>query len=487
MKAVSYRVPWPKLQPLLAVIWLWVTGPLATAGEPSTDQGWNATVANRKQLALAEAYETALKAEPGSDDQRERMGKVFELSRDLLQHDRHRTNVWVVRAHAALLLEEPLVAWEAGRNLVRLGLETRQDEFLQGLLAEARQRLWLNDSPPTDGRDIAEKWVGEWTASIVDSPNIPPKETGSERSGVTTINVTARRKAQLTISFSSDKDGVKANQIVGSAFVDLNRDRAFNKTGFGAIYISSRTEAHLTDDYVLPGERRTSETSSTREKTTIIRSNNEREELLGPFSSEDIFLFPSVKCDLLFGGQALQLTSLGTSREGKQNALGFWLVLHPQKPNLAVLWDRAPSQLPPIEEIERRAQHPKANIANAYTDDFIGPLYPVFGYLTRQSEPKPRSRQFALVDESLRTRGGSRPHTTGPLLDLLSTRVPPTAAVTPAATQLLDELIGAGPAARPDNANKPAAQSPTALDLLDELTALRAVNLNPTNQSKPKP
>jgi hypothetical protein len=154
------------------IVWLTLVllsiGTQLFAAEPPSlgDDGWSPQVARRKQIALSEAYGDALKAEKGSGDQRKLLDEVFELSREILRHDKNRTNVWIVRASAALMRDEALAGWEAGRNMIRLGLENSEDELTQKILAQLERRKWTSENPSASQAAYSGKWIGTWSGSL---------------------------------------------------------------------------------------------------------------------------------------------------------------------------------------------------------------------------------------------------------------------------------------------------------------------------------
>lgn len=68
------------------------------------------------------------------------------------------TTVWTGRVSAAVELNRPILAWTAGRALVRLGAETMDDVKIRRALAMLDRRGWLGETAPQIGPRDGKPW-----------------------------------------------------------------------------------------------------------------------------------------------------------------------------------------------------------------------------------------------------------------------------------------------------------------------------------------
>ena len=77
------------------------------------------------------------------EDRAQAYGEYLKRSSDFLKSHREQTNLWVMRAIAAVDLNRAQEGWEAGQQLKALGLMHSQDPKIRELLAEMELKGWL--------------------------------------------------------------------------------------------------------------------------------------------------------------------------------------------------------------------------------------------------------------------------------------------------------------------------------------------------------
>jgi TPR repeat protein len=101
--------------------------------------------ATKRQLnVLGLIIEDADKAK--TDAERKKILREFLVkSTDFIQENLLQTNIWLLRAIAAMELDFPNEGWVAGQQLTKLGLENSEDPKVQKVFAQLERNGWLKD------------------------------------------------------------------------------------------------------------------------------------------------------------------------------------------------------------------------------------------------------------------------------------------------------------------------------------------------------
>jgi len=127
--------------------------PLVLAQAPASPAAGGGTVEatpaqRRKQQALAQIYREAAAAKEGSAERGKLQDEFLERSAEYVAELPDAASVWVLRAAICLERDRAREGWEAGRALVRLGLENSADPAVQQLLVQLERKNWLGEKPP---------------------------------------------------------------------------------------------------------------------------------------------------------------------------------------------------------------------------------------------------------------------------------------------------------------------------------------------------
>ena len=98
----------------------------------------------RRLTVAGQLYAGALEQPPASPERQRLLRDFMERTQELLKELPDAANVWLLRASAAIELNEPRLGWEAGKNLIRLGLEDSADEQVQAVFTKLERKGWLN-------------------------------------------------------------------------------------------------------------------------------------------------------------------------------------------------------------------------------------------------------------------------------------------------------------------------------------------------------
>jgi mono/diheme cytochrome c family protein len=123
---------------------------LAAATSPSqTDPSKSISIQDRRILdILMLILEDAEKAAT-PEDSAKAYQEYLQKSADFVVAHPEQTDIWVMRAFAAVELDEPQLGWEAGKKLRALGADTSDDAKLRRIMAMLDRKGWLGENPPT--------------------------------------------------------------------------------------------------------------------------------------------------------------------------------------------------------------------------------------------------------------------------------------------------------------------------------------------------
>ena len=334
-----------------------------SAAEPTSPggDGWSPSVARRKQIALAEAYGDALKAEKGGEEQRKLFGEVFDLSREILGHEKNRTNVWIVRASAALMLNESLVGWEAARNMIRLGLESSEDELILTTLSKLERRKWTGENPPASQMASSGNWIGTWSGRL-----------------------------NYEVASHNAKDAAHPNWADrGNCDSELTVVIAFKSETPTALNLFRKQT-----DNVLTFESSELKRQDTRETTLRVPGNEKFKSVLGKgwtysetgnqLLEKETLNCPELKSELAFDGRAMVLSF------GSDSTRWYTLVMHSDGNTATVYYDRL-KDLPTAQTIFADSQLPTENRT---TFDAVRKL-------VRKDGSARTAKEFPLVDPAM--------------------------------------------------------------------------------------
>ena len=127
----------------------------ATGASPTNS---TITAARRQYETLVLIIEEADKAT--LDAERKKLLREFMAkSAEFLQSDPLQTNLWVLRAVAAMELEAQRSGWLAGRHLKTLGLAESDNPRIAKIMAMLERKGWSGEKIPLDSSRL--KWSGD--------------------------------------------------------------------------------------------------------------------------------------------------------------------------------------------------------------------------------------------------------------------------------------------------------------------------------------
>ena len=142
---------------LLAVLLLLALGTgKGFAAEPSVPTAHSPSLnkpelspAQRRRLTVTGRMFSEAMAVPISNPERPRLLAAFlGRSTELLGELPNVSDLWLLHANAAVELNNSQRGWEAGRNLIRLGLEESEEEDVQSVFVKLERKEWLGHQPP---------------------------------------------------------------------------------------------------------------------------------------------------------------------------------------------------------------------------------------------------------------------------------------------------------------------------------------------------
>jgi hypothetical protein len=141
---------------------------LATIGsqsQPTHGQSSLSSQDQRKLDVLMLILEDAEKATT-PEDRAKAFREYLEKSGDFAAAHPEQTNIWVMRAFAAVDVDEPKLGWEAGKKLQALGADNSENPKMRRVMASLDRKGWLGATPPADQREISAA-----INSVIDSIN----------------------------------------------------------------------------------------------------------------------------------------------------------------------------------------------------------------------------------------------------------------------------------------------------------------------------
>jgi hypothetical protein len=101
------------------------------------------------------------------DEQKKLLQQFMDQSAPFLQKHPDLTLLWQFRVVSAISLNEPMLGYEAGQKLLAAGAANRNDPALQQLLAQLRNKGWLDKQEAERQAAVARTdWVlGTWSVS----------------------------------------------------------------------------------------------------------------------------------------------------------------------------------------------------------------------------------------------------------------------------------------------------------------------------------
>jgi hypothetical protein len=134
----------------------------AHAGAPPVASSAASPEVQRKLNVLKLITDDADKAK-SPQERRTLLNEFMDKSAEVLELAPLQTNIWVLRAVAAMELNQATAGWEAGRKLVALGADNSADPKVQKVLAQLDRKGWLTDQePPKPIPPTAKDFAGEW-------------------------------------------------------------------------------------------------------------------------------------------------------------------------------------------------------------------------------------------------------------------------------------------------------------------------------------
>lgn len=129
----------------LALIFSFASPAFAQAPAPSAELP---PAVKRKMQALALVYREATAAKEGTAERAKLLDEFLARSGEFVREQPDIATVWLLRATVALELGRAREGWEAGRAMIRLGLENSADAAVQQLLVQLERKNWLGEKPP---------------------------------------------------------------------------------------------------------------------------------------------------------------------------------------------------------------------------------------------------------------------------------------------------------------------------------------------------
>jgi hypothetical protein len=125
------------------------TGPLQSARTPRGPAQSAPTVPEmrRKLDALRLIVEDADKS-TDAESRRKFLQEFLAKSEPFVTQYPGETEIWVLRAAAAIEMDEAITGWQAGRKLLALGQDGSSDPKIQRLIAMLDRKGWLGERPP---------------------------------------------------------------------------------------------------------------------------------------------------------------------------------------------------------------------------------------------------------------------------------------------------------------------------------------------------
>jgi hypothetical protein len=141
---------------------------LATTGSPNQPTPGQSSLSGQDQRKLDVLMLILEDAEKATtpEDRAKAFREYLEKSGDFAAAHPEQTNIWVMRAFAAVDLDEPKLGWEAGKKLQALGADNSNDPKLRRAMASLDRKGWLGDKPAADRREINAA-----IKSVIDSIN----------------------------------------------------------------------------------------------------------------------------------------------------------------------------------------------------------------------------------------------------------------------------------------------------------------------------
>jgi TPR repeat protein len=131
-----------KVQQLAAM--LTTTG---SQSQPASGQSSLSSQDQRKLDVLMLILEDAEKAAT-PEDRAKAFREYLEKSGDFAAAHPEQTNVWVMRALAAVDVGEPKLGWDAGKQLQALGADNSENPKIRRIMASLDRKGWLGGQPP---------------------------------------------------------------------------------------------------------------------------------------------------------------------------------------------------------------------------------------------------------------------------------------------------------------------------------------------------